>query len=117
MVAEMPRFKQHRFADLAEFAQQVVVLHVARADLQDIGVLSEQRDLRLVHHFADHQQAAPVRRFAHHFQALFAQALKTVGRTARLERAAADHLRAAIGNDIRASVRSGPGSPRCTARP
>ena len=64
MVAEMPALQQHRLALLAQFAQQGEVLHVARAHLQDIGVLRHQRNLRLVHHLADHQQAVAVGRLA-----------------------------------------------------
>ena len=30
--------QQHRLAQLAEFAQQIEILHVARADLQDVGI-------------------------------------------------------------------------------
>ena len=52
--------QQHRLALLAQFAQQIEVLHVARAHLQDVGVLRHQRNLRLVHHLADHQQAVAV---------------------------------------------------------
>ena len=116
MVAAMPRFSSTGLRLLAEFAQQVEVLHVARADLQDVRVLGEQRDLRLVHHFADHQQTVAVGRFAQQFQAFFAQALEAVGRTARLERAAANDLGAAAAT-ISAHARSGRGSRRCTGRP
>ena len=63
----------------------------------------EQGNLGLVHHLADHQQAAAVGGFAHHFQAFFAKSLKTVGRAARLECAAADDLGAAVGDDIGAA--------------
>ena len=92
--------QQNRLADLAEFAQQIEVLHVARADLQNVGIRSEQRNLRLVHHLADHQQTAPVRRLAHHFEAFFAESLKAVRRAARLECAAANDARAAVGDDV-----------------
>ena len=51
----------------------------------------QQRDLRRVHHLADHQQPVAVGRLAQQPQPFFAEALKTVRRTARLERAAADH--------------------------
>ena len=98
MVAEMPRFSRIGLRRSPEFAQQVVVLHVARAHLQDVDVVGEQRDLGLIHHFAHQQQMVAVGRFAQQLQALFAHALKAVGRGARLERAAAQHFRAAAGH-------------------
>ena len=63
-----------------------------------------QRNLRLVHHLADHQQAVAVGRLAQHLQALFAQALEAVRRTARLERAAANHPRAGRRHHLRRAL-------------
>ena len=48
--------EQHRFFDLAQFAQQIEILHVARAHLEDVNVGQHQRDLRNLHDLADHQQ-------------------------------------------------------------
>ncbi len=45
--------EQDRLANFAERAQQVVILHVARADLKNIDVARHHLDLRGVHHFAD----------------------------------------------------------------
>ena len=92
--------QQDRLANAPQFAQQIEILHVARAHLQNVRVCREQRDLGGIHHFADDQQAAPVGRFAHHLQALFAQPLKAVRRRAGFEGAAANHARAAIRHDI-----------------
>jgi hypothetical protein len=52
--------QQHRLALIPQLAQQIVILHVARAHLEDIGILADQRNLRLVHDFADHQQPMAV---------------------------------------------------------
>src|SRR5580658_5036721 len=94
-------FEKHRFADLPELAQQVEVLHVASANLQDIGVLDEKRDLSLVHHLADHQQAMAIGRFAQDAKTILAKPLETVGRAARLESASPNDLRARLGNNLR----------------
>ena len=39
MVADMPRFSSTGLLDFPEGAQQIVILHVARADLKNIDVL------------------------------------------------------------------------------
>src|ERR1035437_4963387 len=93
-------FEQHGFGLLAEFAQQVEVLHIARADLNDVGVFREQRDLRLVHDFADHQQAVAVGGGAEHLKTLAAEALELIRRTAGLEGSAADHAGAGAGGQL-----------------
>ena len=93
--------QQHRLAQFAQLAQQIEILHIARAHLQDVGVRVEQRDLRVVHHLAHHQQAPPVRGRPHELKPGFAHALKTVRRRARLESSAAHDLRASRGDDIR----------------
>src|SRR5262245_50924082 len=43
-------FEEHRFAHFSQFAQQIEVLHVARAHLQDVGMLEEQWNLSLIHY-------------------------------------------------------------------
>ena len=89
MVAEIPRFSSTGLRSLPELAQQVVVLHVARAHLQDVDVVGEQRDLGLIHHLAHQQQLVRVGRLAQHFEAFFTHALETVGRGTGFERATA----------------------------
>src|SRR5439155_19006077 len=84
----------------AELAQQVEILHIPRPDLKDVGVLRNQRDLDLVHHFADDQQTIAIGGGAQKLQAFLAQALEAVRRAARLESAAADHLGAGAGYDF-----------------
>src|ERR1019366_8797817 len=93
-------FQQHRLGLLAELAQQVEVLHIARAHLHDVRILRQQRDLRLVDDFADYQQAVAVGGGAQHFQALGAQTLKSIRRVALLEGAAAYHPGAGAGRQL-----------------
>ena len=103
IVAEMPRFRQHRAPRLAQFAQQVVVLHVACAHLQQV-------DVRLHHRrsaswsITSLTTSKPVRigGLPQQFEPVFAQALKAVRRTARLERAAANELGAGPRDDFSA---------------
>ena len=52
MVADDAALQQHRLADVAELAQQVEVLHVARADLEAVDVGQHQLDLRDLHDLA-----------------------------------------------------------------
>ena len=86
--------EQDGLADFAERAEQMIILHVARADLKNIDVLAHHLNLRRVHHFADDEQTEFVGGFAHQLQAFFAHALKGIGRSARLEGAArAEFLR------------------------
>ena len=92
IVAEMPRFSSTGFVRAAELPQQREVLHVARADLQDVGVAFDELDLADLHHFGDELQIVPIGRGAQHAQPCFPESLEAVGRAARLERAAAQDL-------------------------
>ena len=49
--------EQHGSPHATELGEQREVLHVARADLQHVGVLGDQVDLARVHHFRDDRQA------------------------------------------------------------
>ena len=64
--------EQHRLAHFAQFAQQIEILHVARAHLQNVHVVEHQRDLRNLHHFTDRQQLVLISRGAQQFERLFA---------------------------------------------
>ena len=86
--------EQHRLADLAERRQQVVVLHVARADLQDVDILQHPFDLRDLHHLGDRGHVVLVAGRAQQLQSFDAHPLKRVRRRARLVRAAAQDARA-----------------------
>src|SRR5207247_9628189 len=88
--------QEHRLAHVPQLAQQREILHVARADLEDVAVAVDQLDLAKVHHFGDQLQVLRARGVSQQTQALLAKALKTVRRASRLERAAAEYLRARL---------------------
>ena len=96
MVAAMPRFSKHRLANLAQFAQQVEVLHVAGADLEDVDVGQHGLDLGDLHDFADDQEIVSIRGLAQQLEAFNSHALEGIGRAARLEGAAAKNLGAGL---------------------
>ena len=50
-----PAFQQHRFAELPQFLQQVEILHIPGADLQNIDKFQEHWNLCLIHDFGDHE--------------------------------------------------------------
>ena len=52
-----PRFNRIGRPDFAERFQQREVLHVARADLQDVGILGHELDVTIRHDFGDDRQA------------------------------------------------------------
>src|SRR5208337_215075 len=95
--------QQHRLADLAQFAQQVEVLHVARTHLEDVDVGQHQLDLRNLHDFADHHQPVAVAGFTQQLQRLQPKTLKGVGRTARLESTAPQDFRACFAHHVGSS--------------
>ena len=69
--------------------KQRVVLHVARADLQDVGILGNQRNVVFGHDFGDDGQAGFCARAGEHLEAFEAMTLKCIRRAAGLEGAAA----------------------------
>ena len=90
-----PALEQHRLAELAGDLEQRVVLHVARADLHDVGVLGDRVGVRGVEQLGDDRQPGLRARLGEDLQRRGAQALERERRRARLERAAAQHRRAA----------------------
>ena len=92
--------QQHRLAHLAQFAQQVEVLHVARAHLEDVDVGQHELDLRNLHDLADHHQPVAVAGFAQQLQRVQTESLKGVGRAARLESAAPQDFRACLADQL-----------------
>ena len=90
MVALRPRLSSTGAARLADGAEQVEVLHVARADLESRRRISPSSgDLIGGHHLGDDGQAGLSRALRPIFQAFFAQPLEGVGRGARFVGAAA----------------------------
>src|SRR4029077_20177287 len=69
-------FEQHGLANLAQFTEQIEVLHIACAHLEDVDIRQHQLDLGNLHDFADHQQFETIARFAQEFQTLKAKSLK-----------------------------------------
>src|SRR5713226_5336808 len=91
-----PALEQHGLANLAQFTQQIEVLHIARAHLEDVDIRQHQLDLGNFHDLADHEQFETVARFAQQFQALKAESLKRIRRGPRFECAAAENARSSF---------------------
>src|SRR5882757_8125013 len=90
-------FEQNWFADFAKGTEEMVILHIARADLENVHVAVHHLDLRGVHDFADGEEIEFLRGLAHELQALFAHALESVGRRAWLESAGAEDFCSGFG--------------------
>ena len=94
MVAPKPRLSMTGLADPPDGVEQRVVLHVAGADLEDVGVLRDDVDLVRLHDLGDDRQPGQLARLGEVAEPLDAQALEGVRAGARLERAAAQERRA-----------------------
>ena len=90
--------QQHRLAQPAGVLEQRKVLHVARADLDNVGPLGHQFQRLVVDGFGDDPQTEPLANLGHDLQCFDAQPLERIGRGARLVCAAAEKLRAGCGN-------------------
>ena len=73
---------------LAQHLQQLKVLHVARANLNNVHIV-EQRQMRGIHNFRDNGQSRCFLRFQQQLQTVLMQPLKRIRAGARLKRAAA----------------------------
>src|SRR5215475_309087 len=93
--------QQNWLSNFAQSPQQKIVLHVSRPNLIDVHVLTHHFDLPEIHHLADSEQAELVGGFAHQLQALFAESLECIGRSARLERSGTQNLRSCLGYGFR----------------
>ena len=100
IVADGPRLSSTGMPDLADRFQQRIVLHVAGADLQHVGIVGHQRDVLRGHHLGDDGQAGLLAGLGQQLQPLFLQPLEAVGAGARLERAAAQAGRAGFLDDV-----------------
>jgi hypothetical protein len=109
-VAASPALEQHGQRRAPGAAQQRKVLHVACAELNHVAVAFHQIDAALVHRFGHDLQAVGIAHVRQNFQAFLAETLKSVRRSARLERAAAKETRAAAphsfgnGESLRATL-------------
>ena len=88
--------QEYRRMHLADFFEQLEVLHVARTDLDHVGILRDQFDVVDVHDLRHDLEPRLVRRLAQHLQPLFRQSLEIIGRSARLEGTAAQELGAVL---------------------
>ena len=100
-VEDSPRLSSAGRPGAADLGQQRVVLHVARADLHDVGDLQHGVDVAHVHQLGDDRQAGLRLRLGEQPQALLAEALEGVGRRARLVGAAAQQRGAGVAHDAR----------------
>ena len=87
-----------RLARQADFVEQHEVLHVARADLQDVGVARDEFDVAGFHDLGDHRQSGLLTGRRQVLQTFLAESAEGVGRGARFEGAAAQHLGAGGGH-------------------
>ena len=101
MVELIPRFNSTAREHLPSDFKQREVLHVTRADLQDVGILGHQVDIAIAHHFRDDSESGFALCLGKQLQAFGFQALKIVRRRSRLERTAAQHLRAGFRDALR----------------
>ncbi len=90
--------EQDGLAQAAGLLEQREVLHVARADLDDVGPFGDEIEGFVVDGFGDDAQAEFLADLGHDLQRIEAEALKRVGRGARLVGAAAEELRAGGGD-------------------
>jgi hypothetical protein len=91
-----PSLEQHRLVGAPDLRQQVEVLHVARADLDHVGMLEHGVDVPRVHQLGDDRQPGLLARLDEDRQGLFAETAEGVRRRPRLEGAAAQHRRAGV---------------------
>ena len=94
MVELSPRFSITGRPQRPSAFRQREVLHVARADLHDVGVFGHQIDIAIAHDFGDDGKPGGFARLRQQLEPFFFHALKIVRRCARFESAAAQELRA-----------------------
>ena len=87
--------EQHGAAGLGDLLEQVVVLRVARADLEHVGQVEQGLDLVGAGHFRDQGDVELLFDRAHDLEAVLLEALEIVGRSAGLEGHGADDADAA----------------------
>ena len=92
-------FEQHGLAGLADILEQRKVLHIAGTDLDAVAIFLDSVDPVLVHRLGDDIKPELIADLGHHLQALFAESLKSVRRSTRLVRTAAEESGAAFGDD------------------
>ena len=81
---------------LADLFQELEVLHVARTNLNHVGVLRNDPDVVDVHELRHDLESRLIGCFAEHFEPIFRQPLEIIRRCARFESAAAQELGAVL---------------------
>ena len=98
---DRPRLSSAGRPGAPDLGQQRVVLHVARADLDDVGDLQHGVEVAHVHQLGDDRQPRLGLRLGEQAQALLAEPLEGVGGSAGLVGAAAEQGRARVAHDAR----------------
>ena len=80
--------------------QQGIVLHIARSNLQDISVASQQSNLFWRHDLGDNGHAGFLAGFCQHDQTGFAQALERIGGGAWFKSAAPQRMGACLAHSV-----------------
>ena len=96
--------EQDRAIDLAELAQEVEVLHVPGADLEDVDQLRHAPDLVDGHDLADDRHARGPAGRGEQLEAFPSEPLERVRRGSRLEDPTAQDLRARLTNRARGGI-------------
>jgi hypothetical protein len=86
--------EQHRHTCASDLCQEGEVLHVARADLEDVSMRRYELDVPRIENLCDYRQPGRRTCFGEQRQGFGAESLKAVRGGAWLERAAAQHHRA-----------------------
>src|ERR1700737_948511 len=81
--------EENWFFGAAGTREQREILHIAGADLDYVGVFFDEVEAFVVDGFGDNAEAEVLADLRENFEAVFAEALKTVGRSARFVSAAA----------------------------
>ena len=97
MVAQKPPLQQNRLLQLSYFLQEIKILHISRADLDDVDIC-KQGDLPHICDFGDNGKPRCLLGLHQDFHSGSAQTLKIVGRGSGLKCAAPEHVGAGVLN-------------------
>ena len=89
------------FFRVAGVLEERKILHIARTDLDDVGVFLDEVEAFVVHGFGDDAEAEAVADFRKNFQSIFAESLKAIGRSAWLIGAASEKFGSGFGDMAR----------------
>src|SRR5581483_10923915 len=93
--------QHHRPIRFTERLQQREVLHVPRADLQNVRIFGNHFNIAVAHYFSDDADAGFLLRFREQTKTLGLHTLKIVRRGSRLKSAAAQKLRTMAQDETR----------------